>query len=57
LALSTENIPEKIVQEYLKYHKASGNDQKNFTLVTLIPENFWKKFSKSALCMGFQKYG
>ena len=31
-AWSTGNITEKIVQEYLKHHKTSGNDQKNFTL-------------------------
>jgi putative transposase len=31
-AWSTGNITEKIVQEYLKHHKTSGNDKKNFTL-------------------------
>ena len=31
-AWSTGNITEKIVQEYIKHHKTSANDQKNFTL-------------------------
>ncbi len=31
-AWSTGNITEKVVQEYLKHHKASGNDSNNFML-------------------------
>ena len=31
-AWSTGNITEKVVQEYLKHHKTSANDQSNFML-------------------------
>ena len=31
-AWSTGNITEKVVQEYLKHHKTSANDQNNFML-------------------------
>jgi len=51
-----KGIPFKINLRYWR-KQISTEDMIQESLRSPIPENFWKKFSKSALCMGFQKYG